>query len=696
MSHEPHAPPTSAVESTRPAMFAPDDSNLSRRRPRSNSASRPSYAADSNSRLYPARTSYTGPIVRSSSSHAARSDQPSHNSFSGPSSRSAFSAMPGRQSFGAPPRRSLSGGPLKRSSSSGILPVDREENLEPNKAAIMRGDSTEEAVESGLSKQDLWNCLGLFILALALRCFRISVPDRPMWREQHVAKLITWYHDGHYFVDTAPPLAALIFWTALKFTPFAKVDTDEQVMRIDHLVSDDWRLLFEPESGNYYYLLRIVSAVAGSLCVCAAYFAARYLNCDQWCSLLTACMLLFDNLMVVQSRLILTDIFFDLFALAALAASFASANEAYPIPKQKGFCALSGALLGCAVSVKFTALGTVGVVLLHQLIAAASTFKSAPGDLAQRFSQAYSMGVSRIVITSLACVAVYVLVWYPHVKALPHHGAGTDLVSEAYKETLWHKLPNGMTAEDACPNHNNAFRECGFPGITPSQCEARGCCYDPSSPGNWCYHKGVYGKTSMGVVRQMWESAAATWRHNHKDQLPNHPHESHWYEWPMMRMRMVPLGTVGFHGRLVSAGNPAVWWTAGLAVGISMGTGATWWMTKTSMTFEQWQTFSKFFVLWAAYIAHLLPFAFVQHSTFAHHYLPSLEVGCLITGLSLQFLLDFTKAHKNIQRNVLSAMCILFAAVFLGFVFFSPWTYGFGLTRVQHMQRRWIKKWIFL
>jgi len=40
--------------------------------------------------------------------------------------------------------------------------------------------------------------------------------------------------------------------------------------------------------------------------------------------------------------------------------------------------------------------------------------------------------------------------------------------------------------EGSCPFHLNAFDECGFGGISGTDCTARGCCYDETSPHRWC------------------------------------------------------------------------------------------------------------------------------------------------------------------------------------------------------------------
>ncbi|XP_019521560.1 PREDICTED: trefoil factor 1 [Hipposideros armiger] len=36
------------------------------------------------------------------------------------------------------------------------------------------------------------------------------------------------------------------------------------------------------------------------------------------------------------------------------------------------------------------------------------------------------------------------------------------------------------------PGHR---QNCGFPGVTPSQCADKGCCFDSTVPGvPWCFH----------------------------------------------------------------------------------------------------------------------------------------------------------------------------------------------------------------
>jgi len=56
-----------------------------------------------------------------------------------------------------------------------------------------------------------------------------------------------------------------------------------------------------------------------------------------------------------------------------------------------------------------------------------------------------------------------------------------------------------------CPYNANSGIDCGFPGITQEECQARGCCWDPESPSMWCYpsggHQGQTGSHSRKATR---------------------------------------------------------------------------------------------------------------------------------------------------------------------------------------------------
>lgn len=238
-----------------------------------------------------------------------------------------------------------------------------------------------------------------------------------------------------------------------------------------------------------------------------------------------------------------------------------------------------GLMLGCAVSVKLTALGTIAVVGLHQACVLLSNVYEASK------SKATSSQVVPIVINAVWRAAVMLStaafiffgLWIWHLEALPWSGQGDNFhirefqmmlhppplnnppglprgpsgsacpVIDSYKRDCWdgvwplspdtcvahgccwatHPTPGipwcfhssevgapGTEVDPWCPNHDNAWSDCGHGGINKEQCEAKGCCYDSTSPQAWCYHKGELARPQMALVPKIQEVLRATWANN--------------------------------------------------------------------------------------------------------------------------------------------------------------------------------------
>ena len=82
-----------------------------------------------------------------------------------------------------------------------------------------------------------------------------------------------------------------------------------------------------------------------------------------------------------QARIIVCDAWMYLFDVAALGASFASVTRGLSGAASVAWVVATGFLLGCAVSVKFTALGIVATVAFHQ---AAVLLLATPGSFVAR------------------------------------------------------------------------------------------------------------------------------------------------------------------------------------------------------------------------------------------------------------------------------------------------------------------------
>lgn len=96
-----------------------------------------------------------------------------------------------------------------------------------------------------------------------------------------------------------------------------------------------------------------------------------------------------ELVVLVQSRAILCDIFLYTFNIATIGASFASQH---PSLKERGrlvWCFVTGIMLGCALSVKLTAIGTLAVVGIHQAMSLfREAFMAEKRDISQIFVSA--------------------------------------------------------------------------------------------------------------------------------------------------------------------------------------------------------------------------------------------------------------------------------------------------------------------
>jgi len=87
--------------------------------------------------------------------------------------------------------------------------------------------------------------------------------------------------------------------------------------------------------------------------------------------------------------------------------------------------------------------------------------------------------------------------------------------------------------------------------VTPEQCEARGCCWDPTSPAAWYYHRGLLlERPGMSLFAKVWEVIRASIAINHGGAVMVHAFMSEWREWPVLLAKSVPFGTTWEGGLL--------------------------------------------------------------------------------------------------------------------------------------------------
>lgn len=216
------------------------------------------------------------------------------------------------------------------------------------------------------------------LLACIARLFRAPTAPQngPARRSTFTPRLVSAVLTrlGGHCAPSNPPqpsaAAKLVFAGALKALGWVGAQEENVQWWTDKgfIGTKDWELIYDDEWGAPYVYLRMVAALAGSLLIPVVYLSTRALGAGRLPSAVAATLVLTETVSALQARLILCDAFLYLFHVASLGASFVSV--AYPLSSARRWLwvGITGLMLGCAVSVKLTALGTLATVGIHQLI----------------------------------------------------------------------------------------------------------------------------------------------------------------------------------------------------------------------------------------------------------------------------------------------------------------------------------------
>ena len=178
----------------------------------------------------------------------------------------------------------------------------------------------------------------LTVIACAVRLFKIYQPTSVVFDEVHFGGFATKYIKGRFFMDVHPPLAKLLITLAGWLAGFDGSFDFKEIGK-DYL-----------EPGVPYVAMRFVPALCGILVVPTCFYTLKALNCSTPTAILGAGMVIFENGLITQSRLILLDSPLVLFtAFTAMAwAKFAKSEETGPSFSQEWWTwlAMTGVGLG--------------------------------------------------------------------------------------------------------------------------------------------------------------------------------------------------------------------------------------------------------------------------------------------------------------------------------------------------------------
>ncbi|OCT44197.1 Dolichyl-phosphate-mannose--protein mannosyltransferase 1 [Cladophialophora carrionii] len=270
----------------------------------------------------------------------------------------------------------------------------------------------------------------LTLLAAVVRLFRIYQPTSVVFDEVHFGGFATKYIKGKFFMDVHPPLAKLLITLAGWLAGF-NGDFDFKDIGKDYL---------EPKVP--YVSMRLLPAILGVLTIPTMFLTLKAYGCRTVTACLGAALLIFENGLVTQSRLILLDSPLVICtAFTALAwTCFTNQNELGP---ERAFdaswwfwLAATGLGLGATVSVKWVGLFTIAWVgsltLLQLWVLLGDSVNVTPRRWAKHF-------FARVFCLIVIPVAFYVGMFGIHFLCLVNPGDGDGFMSSEFQATLNNK-----------------------------------------------------------------------------------------------------------------------------------------------------------------------------------------------------------------------------------------------------------------
>ncbi|KAJ5864408.1 uncharacterized protein N7529_006324 [Penicillium soppii] len=276
------------------------------------------------------------------------------------------------------------------------------------------------------------------LIATAVRLFRIYQPTSVVFDEVHFGGFASKYIKGKFFMDVHPPLAKLLLTLAGWLAGFDG-NFDFKDIGKDYL-----------EPGVPYVAMRMLPAILGVLTVPLMFLTLRVTGCRSSTAALGAGLVIFDNALVTQSRLILLDsplIFFT--ALTALAFScFTNQQELGPAYAFRGpwwfWLVATGLSLGATLSVKWVGLFTmawVGSLTVLQLWVLLGDSKTVTPRLWLKHF------FSRVFCLIVIPVGFYLAMFAIHFTCLVNPGEGDGFMSSEFQATLNSKSMQDVPAD---------------------------------------------------------------------------------------------------------------------------------------------------------------------------------------------------------------------------------------------------------
>lgn len=265
--------------------------------------------------------------------------------------------------------------------------------------------------------------VALTAVGLLSRLWNLSYPQAVVFDEVYYGQFISMYMKRIFFLDdSGPPLGHMLLALGGYLGGF-----DGNFM---------WnRIGAEYTSNVPVWALRLLPAVLGGLCVPLAYQIVVELGFSTLAGLIAAILVLFENALITQSRLILLEpvlIFFILLAFMSYL-KFQSYQQISPFSMSWWFwLVMTGVSCSFAVGVKYMGFFTY---LLMLGIAGVHSWQLIGDHKLSNMSVVFHLGARCLALLLLPAV-FYLGTFYIHLSILTHSGPHDHIMSSAFQASL--------------------------------------------------------------------------------------------------------------------------------------------------------------------------------------------------------------------------------------------------------------------
>ncbi len=499
-----------------------------------------------------------------------------------------------------------------------------------------------------------WDLLFLIVLSFFTRFINLAYPSRVVFDEAHFGLYATKYLSHQYFFDIHPPLGKMLFALA---GLLGKVKPG-----FDFSVDRDY--------GDFNYLaLRSLTCLFGSLFIILIYFFVKEMGFSRRVAFLSGFLLLFDNALVVQSRFILMDVILVFFIFLSLYFFILSKKYSPFSFKWYLFHILCGVSLGCAISVKLTGFGALGIILI--ITFTELVFGKSKRELLSRTN--LKILSAKLIFVFLLPLLIYFIFFVIHFYLL---------------------------SEPCSSNCGDVFKQYEVIDKLKTRALQMGTLKEVT--GTTMVFKFLNNPPAGNIISKFFATNKAMFLSNF-DSCGAHSYQSNWSSWPFL---LRPIwyfyeANDDKSSSIFFLGNPFVWWLGTLGIISYLYLMVRFFVKKFKSNIPRFFYSENAIIIFYSCLVYLISFGGVARFTMIYHYLPALTFSVILFSLLFEGIIE-TKVGYSPTDKILFAnkkANILFIGLLIlvvaGFLFFSPLTYGIPLSEKAFQLRMWLPSWSF-